>query len=70
VKVACGDTDDVRPVTDMALPVVVVSHGDHGTVGLNPHRVMLAAGDLGNGVKRRFKWRCRIRLSTAYHPGN
>jgi len=36
------------PVADTALPVVVVSHGDHGAVGLKPHCVQFACGDLDN----------------------
>ena len=32
--------DDVRPAADIALPIVVPSHGDHGAVGLKVHRVL------------------------------
>ena len=44
--VACDDLDDKRPVVDIALPGRVLSHGDHGAVGLSPHRVIHASSDL------------------------
>jgi len=36
------------PAADIAPPVRCASHGDHGTVGLKPHRVILACGDIGD----------------------
>ena len=33
---------------DIALSPVVPSHGDHGAIGLKPHGVTLACGDLGD----------------------
>ncbi len=48
MSVACGDLGDVRPAADIALPVVVPSHGDHGAVVFNPHRVIVACADLAN----------------------
>ena len=45
---ACGDLGDICPVANITLPVVVPSHGDHGAVGLKPHRVPEACGDLGD----------------------
>ena len=37
--------DIVRPFVDIALPALIVSHGDHGAVGPEPHRVIVACGD-------------------------
>jgi len=42
---ACGDLGDIPPAADIALPIGVVSHGDHA-VGSKPHRVTAACGDL------------------------
>jgi hypothetical protein len=40
------DLDDACPVVDVALPVVVVSHGDHSTVGPNSYCAIAARCDL------------------------
>ena len=40
-----GESSVQRPASDIALPVGVVSHGDHGAVGLKPHSVIVACGD-------------------------
>jgi len=42
----CGDLDYIRPAADIALSIFVPSHGDHGTIGLKPHRVTPACSDL------------------------
>ena len=45
---ACVDLDNVRPVANIALPVGVISHGDHGAIGFKPQRVPAACVDLDN----------------------
>jgi len=42
-----GESSIQHPVADIALPPTVVSHGNHGAVGLKPHRVKGACGDPG-----------------------
>ncbi len=37
--------DDIRPVADIALPVVVPSRGDCAAVGFEPHRMKASCGD-------------------------
>ncbi len=44
---ACGDLGDVRPVTDIALPIGVISHGEHSAIVLESYRVIATCGDLG-----------------------
>jgi len=43
-----GESSIQVPAADIALPFLPLSHGDHGAVGLKPHRVETACGDLGN----------------------
>ena len=39
-----------HPAADITLPVVVMAHGDYGTVELNSHRVIVACGDLDDAA--------------------
>jgi len=42
----------VQLPTAHALPGVVRAHGDHGAVGLKPHRVVVACGDHGDVLSK------------------
>jgi len=50
----------VRPTADIALPVLIASHRNHGAVGLEPHRAKRACGDHGRYVSLMcIQWYCR-----------